>query len=99
VPTRSGTTARIISRFKPHVWMIAPSVDPAVCQGLAFSYGVHPVDLGEEDVDWREFAERWLKREGLTAKRLLLVAGPSKHNPKANHRIELMRLEAQESSA
>jgi pyruvate kinase len=99
VPTRSGTTARMISRFKPHVWMIAPSVDPAVCQGLAFSYGVHPVDLGEEDVDWREFAERWLKREGLTAKRLLLVAGPSKHNPKANHRIELMRLEAQESSA
>jgi pyruvate kinase len=99
VPTRSGTTARIISRFKPNVWMIAPSVDPAVCQGLAFSYGVHPVDLGEEDVDWREFAERWLKREGLTAKRLLLVAGPSKHNPKANHRIELMRLEAQEPSA
>jgi pyruvate kinase len=99
VPTRSGTTARTISRFKPHIWMIAPSVDPAVCQGLAFSYGVHPVDLGEEDVDWREFAERWLKREGLTAKRLLLVAGPSKHNPKANHRIELMRLEAQESSA
>ncbi len=21
VPTRSGTTARCISRFKPHVWM------------------------------------------------------------------------------
>jgi pyruvate kinase len=60
VPTRSGTTARIISRCKPPVWLVAPSPDPATCQGLAFSYGVHPVDLAEEPGDWREFAGRWL---------------------------------------
>ena len=28
VPTRSGTIARMISRFKPPVWIIAPSRDP-----------------------------------------------------------------------
>ena len=61
VPTRGGTTARVISRCKPPVWIIAPSSDPAACQGLAFSYGVHPVDLAEEPDDWREFAANWLR--------------------------------------
>ena len=41
VPTRTGTTARMISRFNPAVWIVALSRDAAVCQGLAFSYGVH----------------------------------------------------------
>ena len=94
VPTRGGSTARVISRCKPPVWLIAPSADPAVCQGLAFSYGVHPVDLGEEPPDWREFAADWLREHGVAAERLLLVAGPSKRNPNANHRIELMKLNA-----
>jgi pyruvate kinase len=90
VPTRGGTTARAISRFKPPVWIIAPSRDPAVCQGLAFSYGVHPVDLVEEPDDWRQWIARWLGKHGIAAKRVMLVAGPSARNPKANHRVELM---------
>ena len=36
VPTRTGTTARMISRFNPPVWIVALSRDPAVCQGLSF---------------------------------------------------------------
>src|SRR6267154_788732 len=64
VPTRGGTVARAISRFKPPVWIIAPSSDPAVCQNLAFSYGVHPVDLLEEPDDWREWATRWVRENG-----------------------------------
>jgi pyruvate kinase len=93
VPTRGGTTARTISRCKPRVWQIAPSFDPRVCQGLCFSYGVYPVDLAEDPADWREFAQVWLLEHGVAAERVLLVAGPSTRNPKANHRIELMRLE------
>ncbi len=92
IPTRSGTTARIISRCKPSVWLVAPSHDPAVCQNLAFSYGVYPVDLNEEPADWSEFASRWLGDHGIQASRVILVAGPSPRNPHANHRIELMRL-------
>jgi pyruvate kinase len=92
VPTRSGMTARILSRCKPPVWLVAPSRDPAVCQGLAFSYGVHPVENTDEDTDWREFIERWLHANDVTAKRVMLVAGPSPRHPNANHRIELMRL-------
>src|SRR3954469_22709583 len=92
VPTRGGTTARIISRCKPAVWIVAPSQDPAACQGLAFSYGVHPVDLPREPADWRDYAAKWLAQHGLTAERVMLVAGPSAVNPNANNRLELMRL-------
>jgi pyruvate kinase len=95
VPTRGGTTARAISRCKPPVWIVAPSRDPAVCQGLAFSYGVHPADLVEEPDDWRQWIARWLRKHGVTAKRVMLVAGPSARSPKANHRIELMQLDAE----
>jgi pyruvate kinase len=92
VPTRGGSTARVISRCKPPVWIVAPSGDPAACQGLAFSYGVHPVDLAEEPADWREFAARWLRECGVAPEYAMLVAGPSARNPNANHRIELMQL-------
>ena len=95
VPTRGGMVARAISRFKPLVWIIAPSSDCAVCQNLAFSYGVYPISLDEEPDDWREWIARWLRENGITAERVMLVAGPSPRNPKANYRIELMRLEAQ----
>ena len=93
VPTRGGTTARVISRCKPAVWSIAPTRASSVCQGLAFSYGIHAVDLPEEPEDWREFAAAWLAGHGLTAKRVMLIAGPSSRNPNANHRIELMQLD------
>jgi pyruvate kinase len=94
VPTRGGSTARVISRSKPPVWVISPSSDPAVCQHLAFSYGVHPVNLAEEPADWREFAARWMPEQGVIASRVMLVAGPSPRNPNASHRIELMHLGA-----
>jgi len=93
VPTHTGTTGRIVSRCKPEVWIIAPSHEPAVGQGLAFSFGVYPVDLtsGFKE-DWRAFAGKWLKQLGIRGKRVILVAGPSTRYPKANHRIELIRL-------
>jgi pyruvate kinase len=94
VPTRGGTTARVISRCKPSVWIVAPGSDPTSCQGLAFSYGVHPVDLAEEPADWRKFAATWLSEHGVAAEHVMLVAGPSARDPKANHRIELMHLGA-----
>jgi pyruvate kinase len=93
VPTRSGATARILSRCKPPVWLLAPSPDPAVCQGLAFSYGVHSVEVTDEDINWREFSEAWLRQNRMTASRIMLVAGPSLRNPQANNRIELMRID------
>lgn len=91
-PTESGTTPRIISRSKPSVWTVAPSRDAAVCQGLAFSYGVHAVEVTDED-EWQNATARLLRDCGIKAQRILVVAGPSPKNPKANHRIELMQLD------
>jgi pyruvate kinase len=97
VPTRGGMVARAISRFKPAVWIIAPSADCAACQNLAFSYGVYPIDLAEEPDDWREWIAQWIRENGICAERVMLVAGPSPRSPKANYRIELMRLGPEKS--
>ena len=92
VPTHTGTTARMISRFKPSAGIVAISRDPAVCQGLAFSYGVHPVDVTDEPEDWRDYARRWLREAEVPGFIAMLVAGPSTRHPEANYRIEFMRV-------
>ena len=99
VPTRTGTTARMISRFKPGIWIASLSRDPAVCQGLAFSYGVHPVDIADEPDNWRDFARGWLRAQELSGPLAMLVAGPSTRNPDASHRIEVMRMGERPKSA
>ena len=92
VPTHTGTTARMISRFKPGVWVASLSRDPAVGQDLTFSYGVHPVDIADEPENWREFATRWLQEQQVPGFIAMLVAGPSTRHREANHRIEFMRV-------
>jgi len=92
VPTRSGNTARMISRFKPAVWIVAPCADSVACQGLAFSYGVHPVDCAEEPDNWRDFTAQWLREHQLSGHIAMLVAGPSARNPDASHRVEFLRM-------
>jgi pyruvate kinase len=92
VPTRSGTTARMISRFNPAVWIVALSRDAAVCQGLAFSYGVHPLQLAEDPESWRDFARTWLREHQIPGTVAMLVAGPSTRHTEANHRIEFLRV-------
>jgi len=92
VPTRTGTTARMISRFNPAVWIVALSRDAAVCQGLAFSYGTHPVQLAEDPENWCDFARQWLREHQLPGQVAILVAGPSTRNPDANYRIEFLRV-------
>jgi pyruvate kinase len=90
VPTRTGATARMISRFKPTPWIVAVSADAAVCQGLVFSYGVQPLQLAEDPPIWRDFARDWLRRHAVPGNLAMLVAGPSASNPSANHRLEFL---------
>jgi pyruvate kinase len=92
VPTRTGTTARMISRFKPKVWIVALSRDPVVCQGLAFSYGVLPTHQDDDPDNWCGFARDWLRAHDLPGHVAMLVAGPSTRNPDANHRLEFLRV-------
>ncbi len=99
VPTRSGATARMISRFKPSVWIAAPSEHAATCQGLVFSYGVQPIEAAREPDDWRDFARRWLEEEQIAGDIAMLVAGPSQRSPDASHRIEFLQVGARPSAA
>lgn len=46
-PTRTGLTARLISRFKPKQWILAFSTDEKTCNNLMFSYGVYPFCMGD----------------------------------------------------
>jgi pyruvate kinase len=93
VPTRTGTTARMISRLNPVQWIVALSGDPAVCQGLAFSYGVEPVQMLEDPKNWRDFAQAWLQEHQISGHVALLVAGPSERHPEANYRLEFLKFE------
>jgi pyruvate kinase len=95
VPTRTGATARMISRFKPDVWIVGLSRDPAVCQGLVFSYGVHPVHLAQEPESWRDFARQWVREHEIPGALTMLVAGPSRRNPDDNDRVEFLRVAEQ----
>jgi pyruvate kinase len=92
VPTKTGITARMISSFNPAVWIVALSHDAAVCQGLAFCYGVHPVHLAQEPDSWRDLAREWLREHQVPGALAMLVAGPSTRHPDANHRLEFLRV-------
>ncbi len=92
VPTRTGATARMISRFKPSAWVVSVAEDPVVSQGLAFSYGVSGVSVNDEPDDWCGFAREWMRENDVRGRSAMLVAGPSPRDPAANHRIEFLRL-------
>jgi pyruvate kinase len=74
------------------VWIVALSRDAAVCQGLAFSYGVQAVQLEKDFGDWSAVAEDWLREHGWPGGVAILVAGPAPQAPAASHRIEFLRV-------
>jgi pyruvate kinase len=91
VPTQTGTTARMVSRLRPSQWILALSRDPAVCQGLTFSYGVEPAQLTEDPKSWRDFAKTCLQEHQIAGHMALLVEGPSSRNPEQNHLLEFLK--------
>jgi pyruvate kinase len=80
VPTRYGTSARVISRMRLPVWTLATSTNENALQSLCFSAGVHPVYFEQEPDSWNEAALRLTREAGLACRHVLLVAGPSAHN-------------------
>jgi pyruvate kinase len=92
VPTRSGATARSITRFRLPAWIVAVSAQEAACQGLQFSYGVYPVHEPDHPEDWKTFTREWLARNGVAGDLVLLTEGPSSKHPEANNRLEIIDL-------
>jgi pyruvate kinase len=94
VPTRSGSTARSIARFRLPVWIVAVSGVEATCQRLQFTWGVHGVFEPEHPEDWKGYIGRWLADHGVPGELAVLTEGPSSKHPDANHRMEIVDLTA-----
>jgi len=92
VPTRSGTTARSLSRFRLPVWIVAVSSDERTCQHLQFSFGVMPVHETDHPDEWNVYVEQWVRDHELDGDLVVLTQGPSDKDPGANHRMEIIDL-------
>jgi len=92
VPTRSGTTARSIGRFRLPVWIIAVSSQESTCQNLQFSYGVYPVYEKEHPENWKPYIKEWLKSNDITGDIVVMTEGPSTKHPDANYKMEIIDL-------
>ena len=92
VPTRSGVTARSISRYRLPVWIAGVSSQEATCQRLQFTYGVQPVYEPEDPEDWKSFAREWLRTHEVQGDLVILTEGPSSKHPDANYSMELIDL-------
>ena len=93
VPTRSGASARSITRFRLPVWIWGVSSQAATCQDLQFSYGVYPIHEPEHPDDWKAFARNCLRSHGAEGGLVVLTEGPSSKHPEANNRMELIDLD------
>jgi len=95
VPTRSGTTARRIVRFRLPVWTVAVSSLEKTCQDLQFSYGVSAECEKDHPTDWKSWIRDFLQRNALSGDLVVLTEGPSKKHPERNNRMEIIDLHRQ----
>ncbi len=78
IPTRTGTTARIIAAERPLAPLVAVCTDPVICRRLALVWGVIPNHLPAKAIgDSKELCREVAKRNRLThtGRTFLLVAG------------------------
>ncbi len=78
-PTRSGSTPRSISRFKPDAWILAFTRNPGTLKFLAFSYGVCPFLIRSEKEYWHGAILDSIRDSGLirSGERVVLTEGVS----------------------
>ena len=92
VPTRTGSTARQLARLRLPVWITAAATREETCQGLQFSYGIHPEKVEAAPADWRSWARGWVAEKSVPGDYLILYEGPSPDHPDVAQRIEVVDL-------
>ena len=94
VPSRSGGTARRLSRFRLDQWLVAPSQHERTCQQLQFSYGVFPILTDEglisEPYLRRRWAAEWLQEHGLENGMVFLVESAGTLRAEDTKRIDIV---------
>jgi pyruvate kinase len=91
VPSRSGETARKISRYKLPVWIVAFSTKRSVCQALHFSYGVQPVEVEGFPENISDFVIGWMDKTQIKGDLAVLVSGPSERHPDENYSLQFLQ--------
>jgi pyruvate kinase len=92
VPTRSGATARSMTRFHFPAWVVAISRQEATCQQLQFSSGVYPVCESQIPDRWNEYVKAWVRDYDVEGTIAIVIEGPSSKHPEANHSMEIVDL-------
>jgi len=91
IPSRSGATARRVSRFRLPIWIAAFSEVEAVCQKLQFSYGVFPVHT-DDPPNWSHFAVDWVQQHMPAAEVALLTREGDARRERDSTLIEIIDL-------
>lgn len=91
IPSRSGATARRVSRFRLPIWVAAFSEDEATCQQLQFSYGVHPIHV-DDPPNWSHFAVDWTRTHVPAAEVALLTREGDARRERDSTLIEIIDL-------
>ncbi len=94
--TTSGSTARLIARFRSEVPVIGLTPDPSTCRQLAISWGVIPA-LVESFADIEEMAERareWVLAAGLAQKgeHVIVTGGSPVGTPGTTNLLKVLEL-------
>jgi len=92
VPTRSGMTARNISRYRLPVWIIAVTSQKETAQDLIFSYGVLPIIEPDHPGDWKKWIAEQFRQLEISGGMVILTEGPSAKYPDRNNRMEIIDL-------
>jgi len=95
VPTRSGSTARVLSADRPSAPLIGVSSNQVVCRRLSLNWGVVPVLIEEKiNHDWQSLCNEvaHLCKLASTGNRVLLVSGFSDDVDLNEPVLKLMRL-------
>lgn len=78
IPTRTGTTARVLCSERPLAPEIGVGHDPAICRQMSLYWGVVPIHIPETGLhDWRKLCELISQQSDLTraGRTVLIVSG------------------------
>ncbi len=91
VPTESGITARMISRFKPAAWIFAVSDNEAILKFCQFSYGIYPIFVKKKTEDWTNFSMETARAVFKSEGNAILISAVLPKKEQTHYRIEFLK--------
>ncbi len=93
-PTRSGSTPRRISRFRPGIWILSFSRSETVQNFLSFSYGVFPVMLeGEGSISHDEILSFLIEKDLAQGGDLVILTEGTSKKPAGTDSLRIIHVD------